>query len=64
LGEGHEKIVATVPGRVVLGPAVPLGRAPTAEGAGGVKGMQVWSMGTEKVRGALWGDTNFLVRVN
>lgn len=55
-----EKSPASVSGRVVLGAALNFGQIPTLPGQ---KGMQVWIMNAECLRGALWGHSEFLVRI-
>ena len=63
LSTSPEKAPLTVPGRVVLGPVSKFGPIPTLPGDRGQKGMQVWIMTADCLRGALWGHSDFLVRI-
>ena len=62
LSTSPEKTPATIPGRVILGSASNFGQIPTLSGDRGQKGMEVWIMNAECLRGALWGHSEFLVR--
>ena len=56
------KTPVTVPGRVILGSALDFGQIPTLRGNIGPKGVQVWTMNGECLRGALWSRKDFIVR--
>ncbi|KAF8575607.1 hypothetical protein K439DRAFT_1398053 [Ramaria rubella] len=61
LDRDSAKSTTTVPGRVVLGPALAIGQAPMPRGGRSVIGMQLWTMNGKCVRGALWSHDDFLV---
>jgi rabconnectin-3b len=56
------KTPVVVPGRVVLGSALNFGQIPTLRGDSGPKGLQVWTLNGECLRGALWNHRDFAVR--
>ncbi|KAF8515288.1 hypothetical protein JB92DRAFT_3142882 [Gautieria morchelliformis] len=56
-----QRMPATVPGRVVLGPAMSFGQVPTLRSDTGQQGIQVWIMDGGCLRGILWGHSDFLV---